>query len=172
MRVFRKVLLATYLLSGLLALSQSTTWKEYVYGEDGFSVSSPVKPVLAKRTMKPAAGEVEAHFYFIPLENCQLMLMYAPLHPNDKRTSDQALQDARKGISLSGAKLLSEKTISLGSYPGIQLESDDGEHRQLGRFYAVDRRMYTLVADVPTGKQFPAEAQQWFESFRLIEAKK
>jgi len=168
----RRVLPALCLFFSALALSEDRAWKEYAYPADGFAISSPVAPVLQKRMMKPVAGEVEAHFYFIPLESCQLVVMYAALHPSDKRTPEQALQDSMKGITLSGAKLISEKSISLGNYPGIELEIDDGRHHQRGRFYAIDRRMYTLAADVPSGKEFPPEVERWYKSFRIVGATK
>ena len=154
----------------VVAFCQDIEWKEYAYAEEGFAISSPVEPRIEKRTMKPVAGEVEAHFYFIPLENSQMVVMYAPLHPNDKRTAEQALKDAQNGITLSGAKLISQKTISLGKYPGLELEAEDEQNRQRGRFYAVDRKMYTLAVAWPKGKPFPAEGQRWYDSFRLVSA--
>jgi hypothetical protein len=156
----------------VMAFCQAGEWKEYVYAEDSFAISSPLEPRIEKRTMKPVAGEVEAHFYFIPLQNSQMVVMYAPLHPNDKRTPEQALNDAKKGITLSGATLISEKTISIGKYPGIELEAEDAQSRQRGRFYAVERKMYTLAVSWPKDKPFPAEAQRWYDSFRLVSAGK
>jgi len=120
--------------------------------------------------MRPEAGEVEAHFYFIPLQNSQMVVMYAPFHPNDKRTPEQALNDAKKGITLAGATLVSEKAISIGKYPGIELEAEDAQSRQRGRFYAVERKMYTLAVSWPKDKPFPAEAQRWYDSFRVVAA--
>lgn len=162
---------AAGMLFTVVAFCQTTEWKEYVYAEDGFAVSSPLEPRIVKRTMNPVAGEVEAHFYFIPLQNSQMVVMYAPLHPNDKRTPEQALSDAKKGISLSGATLISEKTISLGKYPGVELESEDPQNRQRGRFYAVERKMYTLAVSWPKDKPFPAESQRWYDSFRVVGGK-
>lgn len=173
MRAFeRPALLAISLLASILAFSQANTWKEYIYAEDGFAVSSPVEPSLVKQVIKPVAGEVEAHFYFIPLEHCKLMLMYGPLHPNDQRTPEQALQDSKMGITITKGKLISEKSISFGAYPGLELETEDGQHRQRGRIYVIDRKVYVLAADVPIGQQFPGEVQRWYDSFRLISAKK
>ena len=152
----------------VMAFCQTSEWKEYVYAEDGFAISSPVEPHIEKRTLKPVAGEVEAHFYFTPLPGSQMVVMYAPLHPSDKRTTEQALNDAKAGIALSGARLISEKTISIGKYPGIELEAEDAQYLQRGRFYAVERRMYTLAVSWPKDKPIPAEAQRWYDSFRIV----
>jgi hypothetical protein len=168
----RSALFVICTLCAVVAFCQAGAWKEYTYAGDGFAISSPVEPSLEKRTMKPMAGEVEAHFYYIPMQDFQMFLMYAPLHPNDKRTPEQALNDSRKGIALSGAKLISEKTISIGKYPGIELETEDAQFHQRGRFYAVDRKIYTLAVSAPKDRPFPAEAQRWYESFRLVGAQK
>jgi hypothetical protein len=168
----RPALFAFFTFCTVVAFCQTGGWKEYTYAGDGFAISSPVEPSIEKRTMKAMAGEIEAHFYYIQLQDFQMALSYAPLHPNDKRTPEQALNDGKKGIALSGAKLLSEKTISIGKYPGIELETEDARFHQRGRFYAVDRKMYTLAVSAPKDKPFPAEAQRWYDSFRLVSAQK
>ena len=86
------------LFGAILAASQAGDWKEYVYEGDGFAISAPSEPVLQKQMMKPVAGEVEVHFYFIAAEGYQMVVIYGPLHPNDKRTAQQALEDSKKGV--------------------------------------------------------------------------
>jgi len=156
----------------VVALSQSSVWKEYAYAEDGFAISFPKEPSIQKRTMQAKAGDVEAHLYFIAMENYNLLLMYAPLHPNDKRTPEETLNEARKGPMITGAKLISEKSISLGKYPGLEIETEDAGYHQQGRFYAIGRRMYALTISVPREKPFPEGLQRWYDSFRLVEPKK
>jgi hypothetical protein len=168
----RSVLFATCTFCTIMAFCQAGEWKEYVYAADGFAISSSVEPRMEKRTMKPVAGEVEAHFYFFSLPGSQMVVMYAPLHPDDKRTLEQAFNDAKKGITLTGAKLVSEKAISIGKYPGLELEAEDAQYHHRGRFYAIDRKMYTLVVAGPKGKPFPPEAQRWYDSFRVVGAGK
>jgi hypothetical protein len=61
-----------------LAFCQAGEWKEYVYAEDGFAISSPVEPRMEKRTMKPIGGEVEAHFYYFPAPGLIMAVMLCP----------------------------------------------------------------------------------------------
>jgi hypothetical protein len=166
----RLVRAALGLLVSVVALGQGQTWKEYVYATDGFAISSPVEPVVQKRTRPGTTGDIEAHFYFTRLEGGQLIVIYAPLLAGDQRTQEQVFQDTRKGVG--NAKLLSDKSISLGNYRGIELETDDGQRHQLGRYYLIDRRIYTLAFSVPSGKEFPAEAERWSKSFRIVSATK
>jgi hypothetical protein len=166
------VFIAAGVLCSVVAFSQALEWKEYVYADDGFAILAPSQPILQKQIMKPVAGEVEAHIYVVPWKSAQRMLMYAPLHPNDKRTAQEALKATRDGIDLSGAKLVYEKKISLGDYPGIELESEDAQVHQRGRFYVADRKVYSLVVAAPKDIPFPAAMNRWYESFRLLPGKK
>lgn len=172
MKYRKSILFAACIFGAVVAFCQASERKEYVYSDDGFAISAAAEPRIEKRTMKPVAGEVEAHFYFFPVKDAQMVVMYAPLHPDDKRTPEQGLNDAKKGITLSGATLVSEKAISIGKYPGIELEAEDAQYHQRGRFYAVERKMYTLAVAWPKDKPFPPEAQRWYDSFRVVGAGK
>lgn len=169
-KYLRPALFATCTFCAIVAFCQTGEWKEYVYAEDGFAISSPLEPQMEKRTMKLIGGEVEAHFYYFPAPGLDMVVIYAPLLPNDKRAPEEALKGAKNGLDRSGATVLSEKAISLGKYPGTELEVEDSQYRQRGRFYAVERKIYTLVVSWPKGKPFPAEAQRWYDSFRVVGA--
>ena len=162
------ILIAGGIICAVAALSQPAAWKEFVYTNDGFAISAPSEPTLQKRIMKPVAGEVEAHIYVVPLKDAQLMLMYAPFHPNDKRTPEEALKAAKDGVALSGAKVVYEKKISLGDYPGIEIETEDAEYHQRGRFYVIDRKVYTLAVAAPKDAPFPTAMSRWYDSFRIL----
>jgi hypothetical protein len=98
---------------------------------------------------------------------------------SDQRTPEQVLNDAKNhyasyfGTSFklaSPARVIYEKRISLGKYPGIEFQMQHENIRCVGRFYVIDRRAYSLT--VGTGLPFPDEMQRWYRSFRLIEATK
>jgi hypothetical protein len=168
----RTALFAFCIFFTVIALSQSSQWKEYVYAEDGFAILSPREPEIQKHTLPVKMGEVEAHMYRIPLENYLVVIMYIPFHPDDKRTWEQALTDAKEALSKSGAKLISEKPILLEKYPGVEIEVEDARYHQQGRFYIAERKMYAVTASTLKGKAFTQEIQRWFDSFRLVEPKK
>lgn len=171
--VRKAAVFAFFLCCVVLVFSQNGEWKEYVYAEDGFAISSPREPAVQKSTVPVKMGEVEVHLYNIPLEKYQVVILYSPFHPNDKRTAEQALNDGKQPLLQSGAKLISEKPVSLGKYPGLEVEAENARYRQHGRFYVVERKMYAIIASTSQGKAFPAEElQRWFDSFRLVEPKK
>jgi hypothetical protein len=51
-------------------------------------------------------------------------------------------------------------------------ESEDGQSHERGRFYVVDRKVYSLAVAVPKGMPFPTAMQRWYESFRLLRPQK
>jgi hypothetical protein len=168
MRVTKRfVLPAICLFFCVLAWPQADAWKEYVYATDGFAITSPVAPTMQKRTREGENGPIEAHFYFVPVQGGQLIMICAPLQAR----GEEALETAKKAIS-SSKSLISLKSISFGKYPGFEQETDDGKQHQLGRMYAIEGRLYMLAASVPSGKALPAEADRWYKSFRLVSATK
>jgi hypothetical protein len=167
-RVRTTSLFAIGLFVATLVLSQTVDWKEHAYPDDGFAIAAPSEPTFQKQIMKAVPGEVEAHIYIVPLKNAQLMLICATLHPNDKRTPEEVLSDAKKVVNVTDSKLAFEKKISLGEHPGIEIELEDAQYHQHSRAYLLDRRVYTLVAATYKNLPFPPEMQRWYESFRLL----
>jgi hypothetical protein len=171
----------------VLGLSQSTEWKEYVYAEDGFAISAPLAPFIHPDYLDGGKGEgLLGHSYFFPLTRQQqeasgynFLLEVTLRRDGDQRTPEQVLNDAKNhyasyfGTSFklaSPARVIYEKPISLGKYPGIEFQMQHENIRCVGRFYVIDRRAYSLT--VGTGLPFPDEMQRWYRSFRLIEATK
>jgi hypothetical protein len=151
-----------------LAFSKDSVWKEYVYAEDGFAISAPAKPKLEKKMLGRVGGEVEAHFYYFPVKDSYLLITCFPLHPSDQRAPQQVLNDEKESAVPKLGSLVSENSISLGGYPGIEIEAQTVPMHSRVRYYAVGRRMYMLMAVAPREKPFPAELQRWSESFRLV----
>jgi hypothetical protein len=163
-----------YCLTTLLCTAfafQGSGWKEYAYPQDGFSVSAPVTPKMEReKTQSAAGGNVELHYYGIPLaDNSGFMVVVSPVLPNDQRSPQQLLVDAKAGaVDSVNGKLISETPVSLGSNPGIQIEFEAGDHHSRNRYYVVGRKLYQLAALAPQGKPIPADADRFFGSFQLV----
>ena len=173
----------------VLGLSQSTEWKEYVYAEDGFAISAPLRPSIVPHYLDGGKGEgLVGHSYFFPLTRQQqeggaynFLLEVSLRRDNDQRTPEQVLHDAKNNYAsyfgtsyklASPATVIYEKPISLGKYPGIEFEMQHENVRRVGLFYVIDRRAYSFTVDTQTQLPFPEEMQRWYRSFRLIEATK
>lgn len=59
-------------------------------------------------------------------EEAQLILMFARLHPNDKRTAEEALEDSKNAVIETG-ELVSQKRISLTARGGMPQNSVNAE---------------------------------------------
>jgi hypothetical protein len=189
MRKFRRTtLLASCILVAILVFSQDTQWKEYVYAEDGFAISAPLEPRTYSNYRYGEKGEgIVGHSYLFPLtiqerdgSGYEFLLKVSLRQDSDLRTPEQLLNDAKNlyasylGTSYklaSPATVVYEKPISLGKYPGLELEMQHECCRYLGRFYVVDRKTYSLTVGTYTQRPFPEEMQRWHNSFHLIEAK-
>jgi len=185
----KTALFAFCIFSAVLGLSQSTEWKEYVYAEEGFAISAPLKPWIRPHYLDGGKGEgIVGHSYLFPLTKQEedgsayrFLLEVSYARDNDKRTPEQVLNDAKNlyasyfGTSFklaSPATVIDEKPISIGKYPGIEFEMQHDNIRCLGRFYVVDRKRYSLTVGRQTHSPFPEEMQRWYNSFHLIEAQK
>jgi len=153
---------------------QTAEWKDYPYASDGFVVSSPSQPAMSKQTVKSAAGDVEIHFYAISLTGDKgLMICANTLHPDDRRTPQQILNETKLGAaSAVKAKITSETPISIAAYPGVQIDFEAEKYHGRSRIYSVGRLLYQIMAVTPTGQPLPNEAARFYDSFRLLNAPK
>ena len=165
-----KVFCLTALLCTAFAY-ESNGWKEYAYPQDGFSISAPITPKIEREKAQAAVGgNVELHYYGIALaDNSGFMVVVSPVLPNDPRSPQQILADAKQGAvdSVSG-KLISESPVSFANNPGIQIEFETGDHHSRNRYYVVGRKLYQLAALAPQGKPIPADTDRFFGSFQLL----
>jgi len=172
----------------VLGLSQqSPEWKEYAYADDGFAISAPLEPHTSPHYIDGGRGEgLLGHSYFFSLPRqmkngtYRFLLEAISRREIDQRTPEQVLEKAKDiyasylGTSFkyaTPATVIFEKPISIGKYPGIEFEMQHDNLRYLGRFYVVDRRVYSLTVGTQTQVPFPEEMQRWYNSFRLIEPK-
>lgn len=150
---------------------ESNGWKEFAYPQDGFSVSAPVTPKMEReKTQAAVGGNVELHYYGITLAgNSGFMVVVSPLLPNDQRSPQQVLADAKQGaVDSVNGKLISESPVSFENNPGLQVEFETGDHHSRNRYFVVGRKLYQLAALAPQGKPIPADTDRFFSSFHLI----
>jgi hypothetical protein len=169
-RITSLLFLAVLVCTPFVLSFQSNSWKEYVYPQDGFSVSAPVTPKMEREATQSPAGSVELHYYGITLPgNSGFMVVVSPLLPNDQRSAQQVLAEAKKGaVDSVNGKVISETPVSLGSNTGIQIEFEAGDHHSRNRYYVVGKNLYQLASLAPQGKPIPADTDRFFASFRLV----
>ena len=145
-------------------------WKEYSYADDGFAITAPVTPTLAKVQQPTASGNIEMRQYSVDLTKDSGVLMSVSDFPNGSNlTSKQALEDAVNGsIQATKATKTYEKEIELQQVPGIQYEADTAAFHMTGRYYWKDSRLFSMLAVSPLGAPVPAEALRVMDSLKLM----
>jgi hypothetical protein len=153
---------------------QTAQWKEYPYASDGFAVSTPSEPSVSKQTVKSAAGDVEIHYYSIPLVGDKgFMICAATLHPADRRTPQEILTEGKRGaVDAVKAKITSETQISIAGYPGVQIDFEAEKYHGRSRLYSVGRMLYQVMTVAPTGQPIAEETARFYGSFRLLNVPK
>jgi hypothetical protein len=145
-------------------------WSDYSYAKEGFAVSAPKEPAFSTKTVQTAAGPVEVHFYQAEVGGGILLVAASRLHPNDKRNARQVIAESSQGVvaALNG-KLVTERAITLGKYPGTEFEIAGERTHQRNRVYVANRKVYQVIAIAPINRSLPIESDQFHRSFRIIE---
>jgi hypothetical protein len=157
-----------------LAVPVQSGWKEYVYAEDGFAISAPIQPTVQTESKDTPVGPVDAHNYVVDLGNDIAIGVNATDFKMGQGIDAKLVLAATKaGLAESlQAKIISEKEISLGSEPGLELElSTDSNHMRF-RYFFIEGKLFALMSTAPLAKPFAPETTRMFDSFRLVGGKR
>src|ERR1044072_8914494 len=89
-----------------------------------------------------------------------------PAQPNDiKRILDLARDLV---LTVTGGKLLSDKEISLDSFPGREVRIEKDKRIWTLHAYIVKGRMYQLTTTEPKAKEQSPDTTKFFDSFKLL----
>lgn len=145
--------------------AESTGWKEYIDADGGFAVSFPEQPDIKSEGTSRVAS-VGRDFHGLGVE-------VLDRSATDNRSAQQYLTDWVRYLSTKSGmvlKIVSETPISLGNYPGIEMEATStyflpALHRV--RLYVVGRKAYRIYSYTLDGS-FDPETDRFFQSFRLV----
>ena len=163
-----------FVLATFLMCCQQVTWQELSSGEGGFSVLMPGKPIEEMQKVNTQRGVIGMHIFTLKRKGIAYAASYndypeviARLH-----NAEKMLTGARDGvISSVRGKLLSEFIISIGTYPGreVQIALGDGKYVMRTRFYLVKNRLYQVGVITPKQDIYSKNVTKYFESFKLQE---
>ena len=149
--------------------AQAPEWKSYSYPADGFSASYPSVPELSKRNVPTDAGSFELRAYLAQDGEAALFVGVCDYGSAvTGRNPDTVLQGAKTGaVSNVNGHLISEKKITLGTYPGIEFEAENDTMHFTARIYLVGTTLYQTLIAAPLGKPY-AGTTRFLDSFQLI----
>jgi hypothetical protein len=161
------LLVASLVVLSPFAIAQD--WKTYSYPADGFSVSAPSSPVASTQNVTNADGTVEMHNYLVDVGSAALYASVAEDASLLKKNTEEALKGAEKGaVDNVHGRLVSDKRIVLGDYPGIEVEVENDTAHFTARIYIVRSTLYLMLVVTGLGKPYP-DAQRFLDSFHLIQ---
>jgi hypothetical protein len=170
----KKCIALGVLICAALAVSaqnaQSNEWKEHIYSDEGFAITTPSEPVLQKETKETPVGAVEAHNYVVDLGNdCGVAINATDFKIAQGIDTKMVLEASKNGTAESmNGKITSEKEIMLGKNPGIQFELETESNHMLARYFFISGKLFALISIAPRSTPISPKTDRIFDSFRLV----
>jgi hypothetical protein len=157
----------------------ASQWEIYEVAD--FKAKFPSKPTYETQVVNSAVGNLTMHIHMYDASNTGTddNLVYgiisteypdSTIDSNDSELMSNMFRSAIDGaVSNVKGKLLSEKNISIGKYPGREIKVDygDGVAFIRMRLYLVKNKMYILQTITLTEKDNNASINEFLNSFQL-----
>lgn len=150
-------------------------WKEYVSREGEYSIRIPLgrENDVSQDAPLPNGGKTKVSAHTVdagPTGTFQIAFNDYPAEAVMATTAERLLNDTKNGFMLTqkGARILGEKKISLGAYPGLEVRIEETNGFGLLRIYIVKNRSYILVAGGPGKRVSSDDVAKFFDSFKVM----
>jgi hypothetical protein len=176
MRPYTVAMKKILLVVGALALCGfESQWVPYTAKDGSFTVNLPGTPKVETNSQKVGAINVVSTMYSMGDDSSGFIAVQTTDIPPGapSLTNEQRLNGARDGsvANVAGARLVSDKAITLGKWPGREYDVSVGANLMHCRIYMVKKRLYMMMALTTDGKPSMAEVRAFFNSFKLGEQK-
>lgn len=146
------------------APSLTNPWREFAYPEDGFAIAGPSQ--AARMLEKSGSPGETTHAYAFPSGVIGAAFL---VKVTRNTASRRANEDKLKEITGHNPSVM--KAVRQAGLQGVQFGFEDTDTSSIGRIFAADRMIYTILAQGPTGDYPPAHLNRWLDSFRLLDKK-
>ena len=167
-------LCAVVLLAVPAAAEEKPEWKRFSPKDGKCSVEMPGKPVEAPvQELKVGDGTSKLHLFILETNGGKTGygLGVADFTAANDEVSAKALQTAQQGTATAlKGKVVSERTMKLGKYPGREFTLDlpDGNQYR-GRLFMVEGRLYQVITLGSKDFVNSTDARAFLYSFELTE---
>lgn len=140
----------------------------FTSAEGRFSVRMPGAPEYRLVTVD-SADPMPLHKWTVQRGTTTFMVAYADI-PVEGREASEILAGARESVlSKPERKLLSERSVSLGGSPGIEVEiGAPDSFRMKIRVFLVGARLYQIIVAIRSRDRFRASEMDFLESFQVL----
>lgn len=176
MRIFiRTPYRILYIIIILLVMGcQSGTWDSFTSSEGKFSALFPKNPTEEIDTLNTAIGTLEMHTFTASYRKGFFAVAYVDYPYSAVRVTPASslLDGARDGaVERTNGRLLSEKLISLGGYPGreIKIKIETPKHTAIirCRIYLVKNRLYQILVATSIQEAYSTIGTTFLNSFQV-----
>lgn len=160
---------------GALSIQNSTEWIKYTSLEGRYTVSLPAQPKVSTQQATTADGEKFPQYLAAVIEPSDVAYMtgYFDYVPGTVFSADAARDGMVQRVN---GTLISEKSISLGAYPGRDLKvlaraPGGSEYIVRARLYEAEKRVYILQFVVPKAldsEEMSGKGVKYLDSFQVI----
>lgn len=149
------------------------TWLDFSPAGGRFSIEMPRMPVARQEPVRTSAGEMT--LYLFNLDREELGQKYSVQYADYPEALMQQLRSANTVLGNASTvdvenirgKLVSEKIVSLGRYPGRELQIENADIAMRIKLFFVDRRLYKITVVRPRLPGFSADDDRFMASFHL-----
>jgi hypothetical protein len=164
--LWRALALAALIWAGPAA-NASADWQDYVYAEDGFSITSPTKPEYSSDAVDSGAGKTFVHQYESDPDADHTFMVAVSKYPT-ALDIQASIDDVKKAqVDSMKGQITAERPVSLGGVAGsdYDMASDD----MLGhvRIYVKSDTLYQIMVLWSKDKP-PADYDRYVNSFHLL----
>lgn len=122
------------------------TWEKYESKDGGFTIELPSKPEEKDQGGMKIVG---AEFGTTAADDRTAMCGVAYMSLGDVKADPKVMLDGATARHKQNAKVIEEKDVTLGKYPGRSLVVENDSHRKWMRVYIVDKTIYVLNCGGP-----------------------
>ena len=150
---------------------QPVSWREFSQPDFGFVVRLPSEPFKQTIKINPNDSRLDLHLWMAKGEGVliyQAAFQQLLAAPNDQTKIKVLLDSFRDGIASGvGAKVTTEKQITLDSFPGREFKMQAEALRATTRIYLAGSRVYMLTVLNAVGEVGPKVTEEYFASFKV-----
>lgn len=163
--------LAAVISLALLAVGfRQAEWPKFKSTEENFVISMPGEPEQERNSAPGPFGNGH-HIYSVESNGISYTISNSvfenpPARPKDIKRALDLARDLL--LTVSVGKLLSDRDISLGGFPGREVRIEKDKKIWSLRAYIVKGRMYQLMTTEPKAKEQSPETSKFFDSFQLL----
>ncbi len=154
-------------------IAKAADWRDVAPDGAGFRISMPGEPVRNSKTisLEGGAGTIQVQSYSVQMSS---KISYAVLYYDlpeavsgsaDVYTLYQRVTDS--GVADLKGKLVSEKVIFLGSWPGKEVHAENDQDAFRAVMFLVNGRFYHMIANRQKGQIQSDDVERFLSSFKL-----